>query len=75
MDEAYVIPIFVLKLRKTPEKLEPGIFSRPGIEPGPPRREATMLPLECSGGLCMMQITFVSLHKLFLCEELVLELR
>ena len=34
---------------KTPEKHQPGKLTRPGIEPGPARLEATTLPLDHSG--------------------------
>ena len=37
--------IFVLQVRKTPEKSHPGNLSRPGIEPGPAARQPRMLPL------------------------------
>ena len=36
---------------KTPEKPQPGKLTRPGIEPGPAMWEATMLPLDHSGGV------------------------
>ena len=50
MGGAYVFPTFVLQLRKTPEKPQQGKLTRPGIEPGPARRETTMLFLDHSGG-------------------------
>ena len=42
---AYVFLTFVLRLRK---KSQPGKLILPGIELGPARREATMLPLDHS---------------------------
>ena len=47
---AYVFLIFVLRLRKNPEKTQPGKLTLPGIEPGPAKWEATMLPLDYSAG-------------------------
>ena len=35
---------------KTPEKPQPGKMTRPGIEPGSVRLEATMLPFDHGGG-------------------------
>ena len=42
----YVFLTFVLRLMKTPEKTQKGKPTRPAIEPGPARREATMLALD-----------------------------
>ena len=46
--------LYVLQLMKNlgkpPEKPQPEKPTRPGIEPGPARWEARMLPLDHSGG-------------------------
>ena len=51
MDEAYVFLTFVLQLKKTPEEISTRKTDPTGIKPGPARCEATMLPLNHSGGL------------------------
>ena len=52
---AQVILTFVLWLRKTPEKNQPGKLTRAEIEPRPARREAAMLLL-----VILMELTFNS---------------
>ena len=51
MDGAWVFLTLSYSSTKTPKKPQPGKLTRPGIEPGPATWEATMLPLDRSGGV------------------------